>query len=914
MKQVVVPFLMLLALTSTVNAREALQWDALPPLPPASGSTSQPGLAGAFSGVHNDALIIAGGANFPDGLPWRTLADGTSPRKIYHSDIYVLIKKGDEYTWRVSDVTLPRGYSYGVSIPTDYGLLCIGGEWREYGSDGAKNFKSDQLFVIQHLGEGRVEIRESYEGKALPRLPQALSSMAGAVMGDDIVIAGGRNDTGATKTCLSLDLSKAQLAWHLETPWPGVPRSHLVAAVASDGFTDCLYIFSGRYRDPEKGWQFLTDTWKFDGTLWTRCADVGTNLHHREATCVMAASSTQIGANHIAVFGGASGTLFRRFEETLPAQIEQLRQQGEQARADALMAQRYELYTNHPGFSRDILAYHTVTDSWYRMGTLPESEVNGLTAGSHVTTQAVQWGNDVVIPSGEVRPGVRSPKLWRARSPLINRFGMVNYVVLGAYLSALVLMGFHFSRRENSTDDFFKAGGRVPWWAAGLSIFGTQLSAITFMAIPAKSFTTDWRWFIMNMTIIMVAPFVVFLFLPFYRRLHITTAYEYIEKRFNLLTRLCASGMFIVFQLARIGIVLYLPSIALSVVTGVSIEICIAVMALLSIAYTVMGGIEAVIWTDVIQVIVLLGGALLVLCLIPFSIKGGWNTMVDLSESADKLRALDFHMHWKSATFWVLILGGLGGSFYGYACDQAVIQRYLTTQTEKAAAKGIWTGAIMTIPATLIFFGMGTALFAFFKNQPDALNPVIQKSDAIFPWYIVTQLPVGVSGLLIAGIFAAAMSSLDSSMNSVATAFTTDFYRRLKPGVSDHTCLNVAKTVTVVIGLGGMGLALAMTTWDIDSLWQQFSRFIGLFGGGLAGLFVLAVFTERTSGTGALVGLFFSAGVQGLLRELDCIHDVLFSVTGMASCIIAGYLVSLIAKNHKDIDGLTIYSLKKAEN
>ncbi|MCP4452766.1 MAG: hypothetical protein GY809_14985, partial [Planctomycetes bacterium] len=172
----------------------------------------------------------------------------------------------------------------------------------------------------------------------------------------------------------------------------------------------------------------------------------------------------------------------------------------------------------------------------------------------------------------------------------------------------------------------------------------------------------------------------------------------------------------------------------------------------------------------------------------------------------------------------------------------------------------------------------------------------------------------GVSGLLIAGIFAAAMSSLDSSMNSVATAFTTDFYRRLKPGVSDHTCLNVARIVTVVIGLGGLGLALAMTTWNIDSLWQQFSRFIGLFGGGLAGLFILAVFTERTSGTGALVGLLCSAVVQGLLRELNCIHDVLFSVTGMASCIIVGYGVSLIAKRRKDIDGLTIYSLKKAED
>jgi SSS family solute:Na+ symporter len=158
------------------------------------------------------------------------------------------------------------------------------------------------------------------------------------------------------------------------------------------------------------------------------------------------------------------------------------------------------------------------------------------------------------------------------------------------------------------------------------------------------------------------------------------------------------------------------------------------------------------------------------------------------------------------------------------------------------------------------------------------------------------------------------MSSLDSSMNSVATAFTTDFYRRLKPQVSDHKCLNVAKIVTVAIGLGGMGLALAMDTWNIDSLWDQFNRFIGLFGAGITGLFLLAVFTKRTSGYGALIGLLCSVGVQYWLRELDCIHGMLFSVTGMVSCFIVGYVASLIIHNKKDIDGLTIYTLPKRKD
>ncbi|MDP6544482.1 MAG: sodium/solute symporter [Phycisphaerae bacterium] len=886
---------------------DALKWDSLPPLPPAARMKVQPGLAGAFGGVHNDALILAGGANFPDGLPWVKLPDGSSPKKIYHTDIYVLLKTGDKYAWVTSDVKLPRGYSYGVSITTDDGLLCIGGEWREYGAGGVKKFKSDKVFLIRHLGKGKVEIQDD-----LPALPEACSAMAGAKVGNTIYIAGGSNGQTETKNFWSLDLSGS--VWKKLDPWGGAPRSHLVAAAASNGRKNCFYIFSGRYNDPAKGWVFLKDSWMYDGAKWTRVADVGTNLQDKTGICVMAASGIKTGANHIAIFGGADGKLFLEVEQELPRQIKTLSDAGKNEEADALVKKKNDLYTNHPGFSRDILAYHTVTNTWRSIGKLPESQVAGLTAGSHVTTTAVKWDKDIIIPSGEVRPAVRSPNIWIASPGESYSFGMLNYVVLIAYLLALVAMGYYFSRRENTTDDFFKAGGRIPWWAAGLSIFGTQLSAITFMAIPASSFGSDWRMFILNMTIIMVAPLVVFIFLPFYRRLNVTTAYEFIEKRFNLSTRLLASGLFMVFQLARIGIVLYLPSIALSVVTGVDIKICITVMAVLSIAYTVMGGIEAVIWTDVIQVFVLLGGALLVLCMIPLSFTGGWNSMVDVAESGDKLRLLDFHFSWKSPTFWILVFGGVGANIYSYACDQAVIQRYLTTKSEKEAARGIWTSALLAIPASLIFFGIGSVLYSFYATQPEALSPVVQKADAIFPWYIVTQLPAGVSGLLIAGVFAAAMSSLDSSMNSVATAFTTDFYRRLQPAVSDRKCLNVARIVTVIIGVGGMGLALAMDTWDIDSLWQQFNRFIGLFGAGLAGLFLLAVFTRRTSGYGALIGLLCSVGVQYYLRELNCIHGILFNVTGLVSCFVVGYVASLVIRNRKNIDGMTIYTLQKRED
>ena len=195
-------------------------------------------------------------------------------------------------------------------------------------------------------------------------------------------------------------------------------------------------------------------------------------------------------------------------------------------------------------------------------------------------------------------------------------FGYINYAVLAAYLTLLVVMGFYFARREKTTDDFFLAGRRIPWWAAGLSIFGTQLSAITYLAMPARAYATDWTLLILNIGIFAIAPVVIYLYLPFFRRLNITTAYEYLEKRFHVSIRMFGSLSFILFQLGRMGIVILLPALALSAVTGFNIFICIALIGILSTIYTVLGGIEAVIWTDVLQALVLIGGAFVALAII----------------------------------------------------------------------------------------------------------------------------------------------------------------------------------------------------------------------------------------------------------------------------------------------------------
>jgi SSS family transporter len=488
-------------------------------------------------------------------------------------------------------------------------------------------------------------------------------------------------------------------------------------------------------------------------------------------------------------------------------------------------------------------------------------------------------------------------------------FGFLDYAALGAYLVALIVMGVYFARREKSTADFFLAGRRIPWWAAGLSIFGTQLSAITYMAIPAKAYATDWVYILGNMCILLICPVIVFCYLPFYRRLNVTTAYEYLERRFSLPVRLFSSAAFMLYQLARMGIVICLPAIALSTVTGFNVYVCILLMGVLATVYTVLGGIEAVIWTDVLQVFVLMGGALLSVIIIAANVDGGFGAIISTGMAEGKFHT--FNWTWDIATMgvWVVVVGNLFSNLLPYTADQTVIQRYLTTRDEKQAARSIWTNGILAIPTALIFFGLGTCLFVFYEVRPELLSPAL-KTDAIFPFFIAQQLPVGVSGLVIAGLFAASMSSLDSSMNSIATAMVTDFYRRFRPQSSDHFRLNLARWLTAILGVIGTSAAIVIAGLEMESLWDLFIKVLGLIFSPVAGILALGIFTRRAHGIGALIGGVTSAIVLYLVQQHAQIHFFLWGAVGIMSCFAVGYLASLIIPiPAQRLEGLTVYTI-----
>ena len=497
--------------------------------------------------------------------------------------------------------------------------------------------------------------------------------------------------------------------------------------------------------------------------------------------------------------------------------------------------------------------------------------------------------------------------MFGAPAPSRSGFRTLDYVALGLYLAALAAIGVYFSRGEGGTGDFFLAGRRIPWWAAGLSIYGTQLSSISFIAIPAKVFATDWVYILVQASIVLVAFPAAWLYLPFFRRLNVTTAYEYLEARFNLAVRLFASASFILFQVGRMAIVLFLPAIALTTVTGIDVYVSILLMGVLATFYTAMGGVEAVIWTDVLQVFVLLGGALLSLALILTRLDGGLVDLFQTAGAAGKLHVFDWKWDYTTTAVWVVLIGNFFNNLVPYTSDQAVVQRYLTTKDEASARKSIWVNAVMLVPSTLILFTLGTALWAFYGAHPQLLDPELPV-DAVFPLFIAQQLPVGIAGLVVAGVFAASMSTLDSSLNSVAAAIVTDFYGRFRRDVADSAKLRLARWLTVVFGALATTAAIGLAASNVGSLWDAFQATMGLFGGALAGLFALGIFTRRAHGAGALVGAAASIVALAWVQRSTPLHFFLYGMIGVLTCVIVGYLASLaLPGGHRKLTGLTLF-------
>ena len=832
--------LILLASPAFARADGALDWRQAAPLPDALG------LAMPFAGISANQLIVAGGANFPNGMPW----DGG--KKVWHDAVYVLNTRVGQ--WRPAG-QLPRPLAYGVSLSTPDGLLCAGG------SDSERHFAD--VFMISLVGEDlRIQ--------PMPALPVPLANAAGALAGTKVFLCGGSEAPGemdASNRLFTLDLAASQPEWRELEPCPGRPR-FLAAAGAIDGSFHLIGGVGLKSAGDRPAREYLADHWRYrPGEGWQRLADLPRPI------AAAATPAPAMGQAHLLIIGGDDGSHFGH--------------QPPQA---------------HPGFGREVLAYHTITNTWAPLGQLPFAQV---------TVPSVQWGNAIIIPSGEIRPGVRSPAVWIGQ-PQRQRatFGWKAYLTLSLY--PLIMLGIAWRvGRKSTADDFFRAQQRIPWWAAGLSIYATLLSSITFMAIPSKAYATDWSFFLVNMSVPILAPLIIAVYLPFYRQLDVTSAYEYLEKRFNLAARWLGSFCFIILQLGRTAIVLYLPALALSTVSNFDMTSSIVIMGVICIIMTFQGGLESVVWTDVAQTIILLAGAVTALAVAVHG-AGGWGQVWTIAHADNKLfGGLKWSADLTSATIWVIVIGNLFTTLGSYTASQDVVQRFVCTKDTRQAARSIWTNAIMVIPSTLLFFAVGTALYAFYKVHPGRLDPAL-RNDAVFPLFIVNELPAVLGGLVVAGIFAAAQPT--SSLNSIATAYVTDFHARLRPATTDAGRLRLAKWITALSGAVGTAAALVMSRYDITSAWDAFLGLLGLTGSALAGLFALGIFSRRAHGRGAILGAACAIAALILVQRYTRLHFFTYGAIGVLITVIAGWLFSLvIPSSGKPIDGLTIHTLHRSK-
>lgn len=538
--------------------------------------------------------------------------------------------------------------------------------------------------------------------------------------------------------------------------------------------------------------------------------------------------------------------------------------------------------------------FHTITSAW--------ATVAG--SGADAPTATASWGNGLAWASAD--GSLHTFEMQTGKHLL----GWMDWTVIIVYLAAMLGMGawFYFREKRGNTADFFVGGRSIPFWAAGVSLYATNTSSISFIAIPAKAFETNWQYLTNNLIAVLGLMFVAVWIVPLLRRLDLMSVFSYLETRFHPAIRMLASALCIVMQIgARMSVVLFLPALAIATITGISVVWSIMMMGVFTIIYTAMGGMKAVIWTDFVQVIVKMGGAIFAIGFIVWTLKGGFGEFVATAAMEDKTKLFDFSFDLTKATVWGFIFLVVFDVVLTFPKDQVLMQRTLATKSDKEAGRSIWAFAAIMIPGGFIFYGIGTALWVFYKNNPQRLDPLLP-IDATFPLFIAAELPPGVTGLIIAGVFAAAMATLSSIMNSVATLISVDFYERLAKNPNPRKSVLFAEISTVMVGLVAIGLALIMSRYDIHSLFDVSIELAGLLGGGFAGAYTLGMFTRRANSQGVAIGVAASIVLTFVAWWFKLVHPYFYLAISIMLCIVIGYLASLcFPAPTRSLKGLTIY-------
>jgi len=447
---------------------------------------------------------------------------------------------------------------------------------------------------------------------------------------------------------------------------------------------------------------------------------------------------------------------------------------------------------------------------------------------------------------------------------------ILDFVVVIGYLGLVVGMGVHFSKRQKDTDRYYKGGRSLPSWAVGMSILATLISSITFLAYPGAGFRGQWVLLVQGLMVPIVLVGLIWFIVPMYRKVIGLSAYEYFEKRFGFFGRIYGSIAFFFAHFTKMGTVFYLLALAVATMTGIATKFqggtygVIIVLGILVIVYTLLGGIEAVVWCDVIQGFMLVVGGLICVAVLLFVPAGGPAAVVSKAWSNHKMSMGPYNWDLTSTTFLVLAINGIFYAIQKYGTDQTIVQRFLLSKTDKGAIRAALMGALLCVPVWTLFMFIGSCLWSFYdtSTQPVLTHltgaqvlPAGFTGDKVFPHFIMNQLPMGISGLILAALIAAALSSLDSDLNCLSAIGLEDYYTRFKPNSTDKQRLFVGRLIVFFCGIFAILIACAYVKMGGKAILGTVFALYAIFSGGIAGMFMLGFFTIRTNKKGMYVGI-----------------------------------------------------------
>ena len=742
----------------------------------------------------------------------------------------VYILRPDADKWQ-QGAELDYAFTAGATVSTPDGLICIDGR---VDGDGAR---SVHRFRWENDNVSRTSLAD---------LPYPLAQPAAALIDGKVYVLGSCSfapEKDAFNVFLMLDPSDSNNQWQQLEAWPGPPCPELQAAV----LYRTLYLFAGgRFTaDTNANVNFPPSTSAYaytPGQPWKTLTATPREIE--------GAVAAPCGDSHILMIGGAK-------------------------------------------LAGDILAYHTITDTWTVLGQLPVT----------LTTLAV-------LPDDTEFTVVTSDKVIHGEAFYPStKYGIIDHSVVVAYVITMILIGVVMAKREKNTQDYFRGGRRIPWWASGLSIFATGASAISLMAMPGKAYAADWAYFTLSIYALVILPLALLVYVPMVRRLNVATANEYLERRYSLPVRFFGSLVFSLNQmLVRMASIMLLPAIALSAIIGMPIETSIIIMGVVTTIYVTLGGLEGVIWTDVTQAIVMLVAVSATAIWALTLLTGDATEVFTTLQASEKLHMFNWSADLTNATVLVMFACTVTGTL-GMIGDQNFIQRVQCTKDERQAKKAVITALAVAIPLNLVLFTLGTILYLFYKQRPDMLTPAPQ-TDGIYPLFAAQNLPPGLAGLVVASLLAATMSTLSSAINSVANIGTEDFYRRIfGKHATDRRCLILGRCLSLALGAFGTCAALVLARSKMMSVWDLATMIGGIVGAPIAGIFALGVFTKRANSIGVTLGGIAAIASTFCLQRTN-IHPFLFLPVGIIICIVVGYLTSLLIPHKKrDQTGLTIYSI-----